>query len=169
MADIIEKRADFSQCRKYRYWLERIWDRSLPALIMVMMNPSIADETANDPTVERCERRARMKGYGRLIVVNLMAVIETDSKKLRHMPSSTRFGPRNENALLDALKVDGDIICGWGKPGHELGPVAWFATRAHRANRPLFCLKMNADGSPAHPLYQPYSREPIWFAGKEVA
>ena len=31
--------------------------------VFIMLNPSTADESDNDPTVERCERRARSMGF----------------------------------------------------------------------------------------------------------
>lgn len=49
---------------------------------MVMLNPSTADEAQNDPTVERCERRALRLGFGQLEVVNLFALRSTDPSAL---------------------------------------------------------------------------------------
>jgi hypothetical protein len=69
--------AAFSACRRYRYRLWRMWDRR-PHCCFVMLNPSTADELANDPTVERCERRARAWGYGGLEVANVFAWRSTD-------------------------------------------------------------------------------------------
>ena len=50
--------AHFSPDRVYRYWLEIRWANGR-AINFLMLNPSTADEKKNDPTVERCERRAR--------------------------------------------------------------------------------------------------------------
>ena len=55
--------AHFSDCEQYRYWLRRDWDASLPAIAFLMLNPSTADEVVNDPTIERCQRRAIAMGY----------------------------------------------------------------------------------------------------------
>lgn len=160
----VDRGAEFSECQTYRYRLWRIWDEALPKLIFIMLNPSTADMETNDPTVERCERRAWTGNYGGLIVVNLMAYRSTDPKVLKDLAQGERFGPNNAEALEWALSLDGDHICGWGKDGH-LGPVAWLATRAARAGVQLLCLHKNKDGSPAHPLYQPYSKQPTWWAG----
>ena len=51
--------AVYSDCERYRYALTRVWDPLEPRLSFVMLNPSTATEVQNDPTVERCERRAR--------------------------------------------------------------------------------------------------------------
>ena len=49
----------YSTCERYRYALTRIWDEAGGKVSFVMLNPSTATEVQNDPTVERCERRAR--------------------------------------------------------------------------------------------------------------
>ena len=62
MADLfIDGGAEFSECRTYRYLLWRKWSWQLP-LACVLLNPSTGDEHRNDPTNERCERRARACG-----------------------------------------------------------------------------------------------------------
>jgi hypothetical protein len=166
---ICDTGARFNSDRTRRHSLWRIWNYKLPLLIIVGMNPSSADEHENDPTVERCERRAKLRGYGGIMMINMMDIIETDSRKLDQMPSEVRCSKENtaelEGAIARAQAGTADILCGWGKPGQRFGAVAWFATRASRAKVTLFCLKMNKDGSPAHPLYQPYSADFLWFAG----
>lgn len=165
----MNKGAIFNENRTHRQALWRSWDETLPQLIVIGMNPSKADEHDNDPTVERCERRARMRGYGGLRMLNVQDVIETDSKKLDQMPSHERCTADNTRYLLDALEDAhlgvADVLCAWGKPGQKYGPIAWLTTQAARWNVTLFCLKRNKDGSPAHPLYQPYHADFVWFAG----
>lgn len=73
--------AAFSPCRRYRYRLWRTWGDAAPA-VFVMLNPSTADEIENDPTVERCERRARAMGFGGLRVANIFSLRSTDPTAL---------------------------------------------------------------------------------------
>jgi hypothetical protein len=174
MLDLLDDRgAIFNDARTHRQKLWRIWDTSKPVLICIGMNPSQADEHDNDPTVERVERRARMLGYGGIIMLNMQDVIETDSRKLDQMPSGERCTSVNVSHLLEALDMaqrkEADVLCAWGKPGQKYGPVAWFSTQANRRKVTLFCLKKNKDGSPAHPLYQPYSKAFEWFCGVNEA
>lgn len=169
----MDKGAKFNANRTRRFRLWRIWNRQLPLLVIVGMNPSTADENDNDPTVERCARRADMLGYGGILMMNMLDIIETDSRKLDEMPAQLRCSADNTRQLLSAIELaetaKADILCGWGKPGQKYGAVAWFATQAARAGVTLFCLKRNKDGSPAHPLYQPYDKEFEWFAGVDKA
>ena len=74
--------AEFSKDRKYRYRLWREWNKTKPAVLFVMLNPSTADELVLDSTVSRCLSFAKEWGYGRLEVANLFALRATDPKEL---------------------------------------------------------------------------------------
>ena len=75
--------AIYSDCERYRYSLTRIWNADGKRVMFVMLNPSTATEVQNDPTVERCERRARALGFGALRVTNIFAWRDTDPRKMR--------------------------------------------------------------------------------------
>ena len=45
--------------RRYRYALWRMWGHDENLYNFLLLNPSSADEATNDPTIERCEWRAR--------------------------------------------------------------------------------------------------------------
>ena len=147
--------AIFSDCERYRYRLWRVWDTSKPKVCFVMLNPSTADEIDLDPTVTRCRRRAEALGYGGLEVVNIFALRSTDPKALYEV--SDPVGPENFAAIVQALKECAIAICAWGVDGSflNIGPMIkermtqFYPGKAHY-------LKLNADGSPSHPLYLPY-------------
>lgn len=159
--------ATFSDCGKYRYDLWRRWDTRDPVLTFIMLNPSTADHTDNDATIERCQRRAIKMGFGGLRVVNLMAYRATDPTELKPLSRSERCGPENEKYLIQALQRSDAVVCGWGKDG-DIGPVNWLKEQARRLNVILWCLRTNKDGSPQHPLYIPYSQTVQWWGGKAV-
>ncbi|MEJ1991011.1 MAG: DUF1643 domain-containing protein [Maritimibacter sp.] len=75
--------AIYSDCERYRYMLTRVWEPAGERALFVMLNPSTATEVQNDPTVERCERRARALGFGSFRVTNIFAWRDTDPKKMR--------------------------------------------------------------------------------------
>lgn len=54
----------------YRYELRRSWNPR-PACGWIMLNPSRADATDDDPTVRRCLGFASAWGYGSLLIHNL--------------------------------------------------------------------------------------------------
>ncbi len=57
---------------EYRYRLSRTWS-SGRRVLFVMMNPSTADPSADDPTVAKCRRFAVKWGYGGMYVGNTFA------------------------------------------------------------------------------------------------
>ena len=150
--------ADFSKDRIYRYTLTRQWGEIGRTVNFVMLNPSTADEYANDPTVERCQRRAAEWGFDRLIVTNLFALRSTDPRGLRSVDDPV--GPRNDEFLVRCAFDSDLIICAWGNHGSRAGRSRFVATTFRRLGKPLHVLRLAKSGEPCHPLYLPYSAEP---------
>jgi hypothetical protein len=156
--------AIISSCGSYRYRLERIWDRDLPKVAFIMLNPSTADADQDDPTIRRCIRFARDWGFGGLLVGNLFALRSTDPKAL--YDHADPIGPYNDDQLLSIAKSARKIICAWGTHGA-------FRNRGNEvANRleffDLAALKVTADGHPGHPLYVAAGTKPLSFFGRTV-
>ncbi len=150
--------AVYSDCEAYRYSLTRIWQPAGPRALFVMLNPSTATELQNDPTVERCERRARVLGYGSFAVGNIFAFRATDPKVMRSHPDP--IGPHNDAALSDMAAEADRIICAWGSHGAHLdrGPRVGILLRG--TGKPLFHLGLTKSGAPTHPLYISYDCQP---------
>lgn len=153
--DGCRRKAVFDESKTYRYKLDIEWGPSQP-LVVIGLNPSTADELVNDPTVERCERRARALGYGGLIMLNLFALRATDPKEM--LASAAPHGQQNMYWIdREACRQERDILCAWGKHGRYLGQDQHvFSIIAYEK---LFHLGLNGDGTPKHPLYRPYSQE----------
>lgn len=151
--------AIFSACETYRYQLWRIWDESHPPAVFVMLNPSTADEAVNDPTVERCERRARMMGYGGLRVANIFALRSTDPDALYQ--HADPVGPQNDAAILESVNGAGIVICAWGGHGKLNDRGAFVLGLLREAGVIPHYLKLNGDGTPKHPLYVGYADRPV--------
>ncbi len=150
--------AIFSKCKTYRYSLTRRWADG-PIQTWIMLNPSTADEIVNDPTVERCQRRATSYGFGALEVVNIFALRSTDPKLL--YGHSDPVGPQNNDHLLSAARRSGQIVCGWGthgglnNRGQEIVKVL--------KDFDLYALAFTKAGEPRHPLYIKYDIAPtLW-------
>lgn len=77
-----------------------------------MLNPSTATEVQNDPTVERCEQRARALGFGAFCVTNIFAWRDTDPKKMR--AAIDPLGCDNDAAIRDACTWADQVIAAWG-------------------------------------------------------
>lgn len=154
--------AEFSLCEQYRYLLWRKWGEMPPATF-IMLNPSTADEVKNDPTVERCERRARAMGFGGLRVANIFALRSTDPSALYTHNDPT--GPDNDDAILESVTGAGLVICAWGKHGNLNQRGQKVLQLLCGAGIAPHYLKLNNDGTPKHPLYVGYSVKPqAWEA-----
>ncbi|MCF2871288.1 DUF1643 domain-containing protein [Octadecabacter sp. G9-8] len=155
--------AVYSDCERYRYSLTRIWDGAGTSVHFIMLNPSTATEVQNDPTVERCERRARALGHGAFRVTNIFAWRDTDPRQMRK--ADDPVGPENDATILDGLSWADQTICAWGTHGEHRarGPEIETLLRATRA--PLFHLGLSKAGHPKHPLYIAYTQQPErWIA-----
>lgn len=155
--------AVFSDCEQYRYRLWRVWDKTKPKVCFVMLNPSTADENVLDPTVSRCKKRAEMLGYGGLEVANIFALRSTDPAYLYKAASKgiNPIGRGNGGAVARAARESDSVICAWGSHGKliDMGNLVRDLL-LHCCPKKTHYLKLNADGSPAHPLYLPYSLKP---------
>jgi hypothetical protein len=171
--------AVFSDCMRYRYRLWRVWNDKYPRACFVMMNPSTADEISNDPTIERRIRHVRRlcethEGgpieFGGVEVVNVFAWRETDSRKLaeRVADGVDIVGQDNDEAIYHAARAaissGGFVCCAWGAPAAKLGgrhrQVAEMLTRS---DIEMSALRLNADGTPQHPLYLSYDLRPFMW------
>lgn len=150
--------AVYSDCERYRYSLTRIWDQAGGRLNFVMLNPSKATEVQNDPTVERCERRARALGYGSFAVTNIFAWRETDPKAMRR--AENPIGPDNDAVILERAAWAQTVIAAWGAHGEHQDRGPQVAELLAQAGMPLFHLGLSQKGHPRHPLYLPYAQLP---------
>ncbi len=158
--------AVYSDCEHYRYSLTRIWDSGGTRAHFVMLNPSTATEVQNDPTVERCERRARALGFGGFRVTNIFAWRDTDPRKMR--AAADPVGPDNDDAIKTAAFWATQTICAWGTHGVHMdrGPVVQNLLRG--TGQPLFHLGMTKNGHPRHPLYVAYAQKPVAWPSAET-
>lgn len=143
------KDAVISECGKYRYLLLRHWgDCMLPVLTWIMLNPSTADATIDDPTIRRCISFSKAWGYGGLHVVNLFALRATDPREL--LQTIDPVGPENDKYVLMACR-DTNIVAAWGNHGMLL--YRDIAVKHLLKGRSLLSLGETKNRNPKHPLY----------------
>ena len=153
--------AIYSDCEKYRYSLTRIWQPEGKKVFFVMLNPSTATEVQNDPTVERCERRARTLGFGSFRVANIFAWRDTDPRKMR--AAVDPVGPANDATIAQGCVWADQTICAWGTHGEHLNRGAQVEILMRGTNQPLYQLGISKAGHPKHPLYIAYAVQPeLW-------
>lgn len=124
-----------------------------------MLNPSKATEIQNDPTVERCERRARALGCGAFQVANIFAWRETSPHLMRK--AIDPVGPDNDAILLQGAAWADTVIAAWGTHGAHLGRGDAVKSLLQNQQIPMFHLGLSKAGHPKHPLYIPYAQHPM--------
>lgn len=157
--------AVYSPCERYRYLLTRVWNVAGKKALFVMLNPSTATEAQNDPTVERCERRARVLGFGAFRVVNIFAYRATDPKVMR--AADDPVGEGNDKAILSSVSAwrPDQVVCGWGAHGAYLDRGAEVTRLLLGTGTPLWHLGLTLQGQPKHPLYIGYAQQPQPWIG----
>ena len=148
--------AILSDDRTYRYQLWRHWDVFKPRLGWIMLNPSTADETEDDPTIRRCINFAKGWGYGSIVVGNLFALRATEPKELYDHPDP--IGPENNEHLREICDEAEAVVAAWGAHG-DYQQRGWAVRQMLDVE--LLALGTTMDDQPVHPLYQPGDTEPF--------
>lgn len=146
----IAKGAIFSEDRKYRYALWRIWNLHRPFLMQIGLNPSTANESIDDPTITRGIARAYKADFGGFLMANLYAFVSTDPKALL---GNGKFEDTPNDSYIKRMVCMSSIqLCAWG----SFPPVGKRAPIVYPMLTKPYCLGLNADGEPKHPLYVSY-------------
>lgn len=147
----IQGEAEFDPTGTYRYRLSRCWGGNGGELVVVMLNPSRADASRNDPTLRRCLGLAQGWGYSRLITVNLFAYRTPYPQEL--LLVSDPVGPANDTYLLAAAAQADTLLLAWGNGGRLRQRAAQVKQLLAAHRHQWRCLGINQTGQPRHPLY----------------
>lgn len=135
----------------YRYRLTRSWGGDPGKLVWIMLNPSVADAVADDPTIRRVRGFSETWGFGGFTVVNLFAEIQTNPGMMGM--TCDPVGPENDDYISRAAQGAERIVCAWGaglRPEHAARPKGVLGMLL---GAPLHCLGTTKEGHPRHPLY----------------
>lgn len=148
--------ANFSPCGKYRFSLWRIWndDPNVPKVMVIGLNPSTANASTDDATINRIRSIAEHNGYGGVYMVNCFPIISRDPSVLPGYISSIecqRSIRENDDELRKIKDKCAHVVCAWGsfKEVIEVGRGEEIRKMFPKA----LALKVNKNGSPKHPLY----------------
>jgi len=116
---IMEKGAIISEDEIYRFRLWRIWNKELPLVLFVMLNPSKADATINDHTITKCIGFSSRWGYGGFYVGNLFAWRDTDPEALyfHEQHGNDVIGVENDTHIKEMATLCKDVVFAWGNDG----------------------------------------------------
>jgi hypothetical protein len=143
----MKKGANISIDKKYRYSLYRIWNDELLKVAFICLNPSIADDKIDDPTINRCIEFAKSWGYGGFYMLNLFAFRATNPSELTKV--NDPIGMDNQNVILETITKVDKVICAWGNEGILLNQNKKILSIIENP----YCIKINSSGEPSHPLF----------------
>jgi hypothetical protein len=148
----------------YRYELTETWDTSLPAVMFLMMNPSVAGVEHADPTLIKTGKFARSWGFGSQIIANIHAYRATDSTQLAGAGVEP-IGPDNDRTILHLAGQAKLIVLAYGQPKPKAlrarGPRV--AAMLRESGFEMTCLRLSKDLTPYHPLYLADALVPIAY------
>lgn len=144
--EAMKKGAVISECEKYRYKLWRIWDETKPLILWVMLNPSTADATEDDPTIKKLIRLTKLWGYGGFYVGNVFPYRATNPKELKKVGFEIAAKEENWQHLREMNSHCQLRILAHGNPPIKTTNIKTMFDDWH-------CLKITNSGNPYHPLY----------------
>jgi hypothetical protein len=144
----------FSDCGRYRYALEHVFEPNLPLrrVMWIGLHPSLVNEVDRDPTLRRVQAFSARLGYTAFVMTNLFAF--RTSRPFELKTAEDPIGPTNDTEIRAAGRASEVIVACWGAHGSfrkRDDRVTTLLTRA--TSKSLQSLSRNRDGSPKHPLY----------------
>lgn len=155
--DGVKGEALFSPCGRYRFLLTRFFVPEPKRLLAVIgMNPSRADEHADDRTLKIVQKLARRERFDGVIMLNLWAYRATDSAEMREwyrMPRMAWWDTelKNERLVTYYTGLAEYTICAWG--ADKTGKSERLLNVLRNEGRDLRHLGLRKSGHPRHPLY----------------
>jgi len=131
----------------------------------IMLNPSVADENRDDPTIRKCIGFASRWGYSRIAVTNLIPLVCTDPCGL---PPWRGFDMENW-AIVERHMRDADlVVAAWGSQPRSISRciampeyVLQIKELAGLNKQTIYCIGETRNGSPLHPSRAPYTVAPV--------
>ena len=149
---------------RYRFLLEfdLQQDYSVKSALVLMQNPSKADEKISDQTINTVLDRLHRCGYTKVYIANLIPIYATDSRVISDMGLKEDLYERNDQIVAQVIEKATKIFVAWG--GRNGFDKDLYAKRIKAiqnllANKEVYCYKVNADGTPVHPARNQWKAE----------
>ena len=162
--------AEFSPCRTWRYRLDRTFPdvKGARHIAWLMLNPSTADETKNDPTVNRTCIWSIAWGFHFSTVINMYAFRSPKPADL--WKAKDPIGPLNDQRIREVVAEAELVICAWGVHAKRNGRAEHVIDMLLATGEPrskFKALVLTKGGMPGHPLY--LEKNPTPFEWLDVA
>lgn len=164
---MISRTATISPDGRYRYELQDrperdLFEPHLGPITFVMLNPSTADATHDDPTMRRVMTFSR--GHSMLRVVNLYALRSPNPADLKKVPLEEAVGPLNDAHIESALGWADTVVLAWGTNVPHPARARHVLRSLERIGKPAVSLgHQTVSGHPQHPLFVPNGTPMTFF------
>ncbi len=108
-----------------------------------MLNPSVADEIKDDPTIRRLINFTKKFDYGGFLVGNIFTKITPNPKEIDR---SKGISDKNFEELFKLINKVDQIVYAWGNSVEEPKILKELISSPK-------CFGKNFNGTPKHPLY----------------
>ncbi len=112
----IRSKAIFSDDGEHRLLLWKEWDKDKPTAMIIMINPSTADDLISDNTTMLVMNNLHRLGYGCVNIVNLYSRI-MDRLSLRFYSDNDLLDENNDAVIGKYAEKSDMIIIAWGCVG----------------------------------------------------
>lgn len=153
----------------HRYTLRRSWIGNGGIVNFIMLNPSTADEVADDATIRRCVGFAKRWGYCGIVVTNLFAYRATQPSDLCALLATCggwreAVGEDNTSHVDREARMAHLVVCAWGDNCEMKNSNEHHKSIVRMLDyRDLFCIRTTKRGNPVHPVREPYTDAPQLF------
>lgn len=132
-----------------RYYFRVTWDRNKRILGYLLLNPSTADMVDDDPTSKFLIAFAKSKGFGGIIITNVLSIIDPESQKIDIY--DYRNDSKNIRYIRRMLQYSDLVVVGWGTKGKLAASRLRYLLDEHREK--LYYFRDNKDKSPTQATY----------------
>lgn len=167
MFDLAGSGAIISDCRTWRYRLDRHVGAGDRVFAFFGVNGSTANATDNDQTVRKWIGFSERNNVLRFIVGNAFAYRATDVKELAS--AADPIGPENDRYLLEIIQEADVLVPCWGVIQKVPAQLRYRFDQLNdmlvASGKPLLCFGRTKDGDPKHPQMLGYATPLIDYDG----
>ena len=140
----------------FRYSLKCSLGKKGKTIVVILMNPSFADEYHLDSTLCNVEKFLKEKtDYSEFCVLNIFPIRTPNSKDIKKkMEKYKKYQEENNKYIINILKNSSDILVAWGSKYHS--QAKWIFK--FLKNKHVYAYNINKDDSPRHFAPQAYNR-----------
>ena len=142
----IENEVIFSDDKKHRYLLSRIWDNSKPIPLFITKSAGKADGIYLDLTTNIISSNLYMLGYGGFYAVNLISAVDNTAEIM--------YDKDTDNIIKKYAKVSSEIIIAWGSLSTKSMQTreSDILQILKKSGKKLLCTADNKGNTNIHPL-----------------